>query len=747
MSELSARFLRSPELRAALYVHADGKCQDCGCLLGEGWHADHIQPWSVSHRTNVFEMQALCAACNVRKGGKPMPMPRLSKFQFNKKAFRSGQLGAFETIVKRVMQDRERHTTIVLPTRYGKTDVMLMSGLHLVYQQAVSSILIMTPNQVLRNQAVDREKLETSLRRYAVAVERILPDGSRRPGIDPYNVDGHPSIEHLLNLFPLAATTSMVMHNIATFRHWVDYLKQSYGVPPVVLVDEAHTASDQTAWGNTIHALSSAGAYIVLCTATPYRSDGRPIPGFEVTKTYADDLTKRQQVGAHIYQEQHGRRVVYTLTAHHTTSFQQAWQESVICGITRESFNVDLREHGIEGYIEQWLSELPPGEARRALSKAVRSPVVIQEGVRILLRNLRIRRKDAPETAGIVFVGNDDARDTEAGDNDVEANRYANLVADIIREEGADSPGERPLKAVIATSSVDAAAQVIEDFGKGKGDILIVKMMASAGLDIARLKVELDLSTVRTAGSFVQRVMRVCTRWERDDRAPVLKALYITPDDGMGRELYQRLIHDLGGDASTAEWDDDTLLREGGSTKRSPRPLTEYEAIGTSLGNVLEDEDGTVGPGKLGPIVDKLMDQLPYTTREVGKGRVSNAIQLAVEEAKGVQDTDSLSARVHVSTPDADGLVDNTQQRMEIKRTEVVRLVKQEATHLMWEAHGRRDQELFSMEVRDTWNWLYEQAGIRRFGKKSGQILKSLDEADLDRLTQILREESHVGTH
>ena len=60
MTKDSERFLRDPELRAILYRNANGLCQKCNNPLPDYWHADHVIPWSVSPRTNVFEMQ-LCA--------------------------------------------------------------------------------------------------------------------------------------------------------------------------------------------------------------------------------------------------------------------------------------------------------------------------------------------------------------------------------------------------------------------------------------------------------------------------------------------------------------------------------------------------------------------------------------------------------------------------------------------------------------------------------------------------------------
>lgn len=65
---IEQRTLRNQSLRALLWIAAKGKCQMCGKPLSSGWHADHIVPWKQTHRTNVHEMQALCAACNRKKG-------------------------------------------------------------------------------------------------------------------------------------------------------------------------------------------------------------------------------------------------------------------------------------------------------------------------------------------------------------------------------------------------------------------------------------------------------------------------------------------------------------------------------------------------------------------------------------------------------------------------------------------------------------------------------------------------------
>ena len=71
-SHKATRTLRSKEHRWMLWNWANGKCAICGEPISlDGFHADHVQPYSATGRTNVYEMQALCASCNLQKGARP----------------------------------------------------------------------------------------------------------------------------------------------------------------------------------------------------------------------------------------------------------------------------------------------------------------------------------------------------------------------------------------------------------------------------------------------------------------------------------------------------------------------------------------------------------------------------------------------------------------------------------------------------------------------------------------------------
>lgn len=65
----TGRFLRSAKRRALLWLSTEGRCTRCGAELPEdAFEADHIEPYSRTHRTNMHEMQPLCPRCNQEKG-------------------------------------------------------------------------------------------------------------------------------------------------------------------------------------------------------------------------------------------------------------------------------------------------------------------------------------------------------------------------------------------------------------------------------------------------------------------------------------------------------------------------------------------------------------------------------------------------------------------------------------------------------------------------------------------------------
>ncbi len=64
------RRLTAKSARNALFIASNGRCSICGKDLEDSFHADHVEPWSLTGVTNLHDMQAVCASCNFRKGAK-----------------------------------------------------------------------------------------------------------------------------------------------------------------------------------------------------------------------------------------------------------------------------------------------------------------------------------------------------------------------------------------------------------------------------------------------------------------------------------------------------------------------------------------------------------------------------------------------------------------------------------------------------------------------------------------------------
>ena len=603
------RFLRDSELRAALYSNAGGNCEGCGEPLTAGWHANHVIPWVASRRTNVFEMAALCQRCNLSKGA--TMLERLSHFTVDIDKFRPGQLGAYQETIKRVRAN-EQHTAIVLPTRYGKTDFMRVTGLELIRLGLVSSAMIMAPGKALREQSLRNEELLKCLHFYGINSE-----------VSKYEVVRPPNFDRLTKSHLIATTTSMATTHVATLQHWIDHMIRRVGAPPIVFLDEAHMSSDENVWGQTMESLAEAGAFICLCTATPYRTDKGHIPGFKVDRVE----TIRQTTGAgdYIYERE---TEVYELKAHWITTFRDAWDEgNTLCRIARRPFKINLSKVGEMDMGKTWLSELSMSDCDRILGRVLKHPIVVEDSCKVLAEELAWFRKLAPRSAGIVFVGNDND-----SSEDKETDGHANMVKTALAAYG--------LQAVIATSSetsdgLAAITRFVSDTeGKG-GDVLVVKQMASRGLDIPRLEVGLDLSPARLAtNAFVQRSMRIATRYPFGEGRTLTSATYIAPDDARMTQLFESLISDQGGEYhGRGDWRvvgplPGTLGGESGG--KPSRGIPEFEVIGTAPPDFVEDSSRVYGKGEFLPFITDILDEEPEL-RHLTTARLANAFERAVE--------------------------------------------------------------------------------------------------------------------
>jgi hypothetical protein len=69
------RYFVAAEVTAA-WLRQDRKCADCGRDIPRDLiEGDHVVPFSDGGRTALDNLQALCVACNRRKGNRPIVLP------------------------------------------------------------------------------------------------------------------------------------------------------------------------------------------------------------------------------------------------------------------------------------------------------------------------------------------------------------------------------------------------------------------------------------------------------------------------------------------------------------------------------------------------------------------------------------------------------------------------------------------------------------------------------------------------
>jgi superfamily II DNA or RNA helicase len=567
-------------------------------------------------------MQALCPACNTKKG---------KKMRIDLEKMRSGQRRAVLAITRRVT-DGETHTSIVLPTRYGKSDVIRIAALQLYADEIISGAIVLSPGGDLRNQIVRQSKVKEMCERYSipVAIGKKVHEW-RHAENDPFANDR----------YLISTTIQYANRNTDDIANLINSRFYMTGLPTLVFVDETHMVSSKNKWGKSISRFitddngNDNGGRVVLLTATADRADGVSIPGFRYTviDTEATYKSVRTPVGNMVKVDFYeGKKDLVKINADCEVTFKEAWDEkpSPLCTLSRDCIDVSVRQviEGVHAEDDEKLSELSPSQAKMIIGKAVRDENVMRKGVTMFVSELQRARDQFPDLAGIVFTGADE-------DSDSVANEHAGKVRELI-ESMSD------LECVIATSKSedDTVSNHLSKFERGSGDVLIVKNAGGAGFDCSRLKVLLDLSSVRTFSSTVQRVMRVAT-----PHGKVNNAVVITLADAIMSAIWERVVTDSGGEWVEGEMD---------LCKSIIVPVTEEPpsrartwAIEGGLLSSYDDTQGNLGDMNFRDEVEEILDAFPilittYTkpmiAERLGKRKNSKVEVFPDDEIKDYQD-------------------------------------------------------------------------------------------------------------
>ena len=370
---------------------------------------------------------------------------------------------------------------------------------------------------------------------------------------------------------------------------------------------------------------------------------------------------------------------------------------------------------------EARLSDLSESAARGVLRYGLRDPAVIEGACRLLVNELRTKRRNIKfnNTAGIVFVGNDLPYDDGT-------NRHAEDVKGMLKSLAPE------LDCVVATSATEEASETITDFTKGVGDILIVKQMGGVGLDIERLKVCLDLSSVRAPASFVQRMTRICTVWKVGDGPEDVSrtGVYIVPDDCMARALFQQLVVAEGGGFLSSVIEDLSLVGtiEPSDEPRSPDPA--YAPLGVAVPDKLVDTQRKEVSGDMLDPVDSLTEMLPglglhHTKPEIGQALISLGFKNEGNSSKDV------ASEVKEAKP-----IPNQTKVHKQKKSQVSGVARQLANRRFLERTGRqyrggKDQKEYGEIIKEIYVWHGKRIGITQW--------RSLDDLTVEQLEEMHR--------
>lgn len=593
------KYLRRIKDRSKLYLKQNGRCAHCQCILLRNWHADHIEPLSLGGSCEIDNFQALCSNCNIKKSNK-MKYSDYEKLGLCQSSSlnnaRSGQIGGINCAIHRL---KNGHNTVALSiaTGVGKSNIARTLAIELKDQGLSAGTLYTTPSAGLVAQTNDKEEVLSWTKLFRVRPKSKLAFDSCPKKFNSAFLGN--------NEYWSAMTTQMFNMNIEDIVEAADIIRNRTGKPVCLIGDECQTLSIDKPYGESVTKWLSAGHQVVLMTATPYRTDGTRIPGFNIEQL-GFEKRKRNVVRPGQEGEKRLMDIFECLDEHlklipdYEYGFDRAWRDNIICKI--EFFRIAVKFIDKDGN-KKYLSEMAPSEAKKCLCKASRDPAVAEEGCKIFTNCLKLRKQDKPETAGIIFCGNDI-------DDDVK-DEMPQVVYRIIRQIAPE------LRIKVATSNVEKSVDSIDEFRNGGFDVLITKLMGGIGLDVPRAKVELNLTPIRQSNAFVQMSNRITRNYKGIKHGDL-----IAIDDPLMTGLYNEWITNNGGNmVTTTSTLVDTVSIE--SSEKKPTFLMIDEA---AFSHVADHDSNICSGDDYNNKVNPLLARFPFL---VGAISTSQAMEIA----------------------------------------------------------------------------------------------------------------------
>jgi len=462
----------TPAQRAALYLHADGRCEHCGGDLDSGFDADHLNPYSRGGRTDMANGVASCPRCN---------RSRKDQIVLTASTARPAPLGPVEVdltlrdwqqrAVPEILDHDDRSFLLHVAPGGGKTIPALFVARRLIERSEIVRVVIVAPTANL-------------VRQWAATAHRVglnvTPnwEGQREPR----------------DMHGIAITYQRV-------RHGALALAAGCRASTLVIADEPHHLGADRSWAAAFEQAFAGAPRWLLLSGTPFRSDGRPIPGVR----YKDGEA--------------------------SSDFTYGYAQAITNGVCRRvSFNF------YDGQL-RWISDgrrveadFTLGLARREASRRLRTALTpeLSDGLRqmigdayALLQEVREQHADA----GMLIV--------------CESIEHAHATARIAERVVGQPP-------VLVTSDDRDATGRIERFRGGSDPCIVAVNMVSEGVDIPRLRVGVYATPKKTPMLFRQIVGRFVRTGSGPDNA--CSHLFLPKDPelhGLAAEIEQEIAHCL----------------------------------------------------------------------------------------------------------------------------------------------------------------------------------------------------------
>lgn len=238
--------------RVALLLRSGFRCALCGEKLGPGWHADHVRPISRGGSTAVWNGQALCAACNLRKGNTIVVATETPKATARQP--HEWQVRNLDRFTRKLAATPGQLTFSTFATMgAGKTYMLLLEALKATERRQISPWLVLVPTEPLKQQWTKDAAVEGL---------QLDPDFSNKHGVMRGGFHG------------VVATYAQLAMQPSLFEGL-------FGHPNAgVILDEPHHLGDakHLSWGPAVaHAFRASGV-VLSASGTLFRTDGVRIP-------------------------------------------------------------------------------------------------------------------------------------------------------------------------------------------------------------------------------------------------------------------------------------------------------------------------------------------------------------------------------------------------------------------------------------------------------------------------------------